>query len=123
MARKPNWFGAVFGVLWTILAIAITSSAPSDGPFVVAKVVFPLFGVFFVVASLLGMRKDRPEAERIVVVQAPPPPAPVRLQAEVDLTCPKCGDRANGDDVSPEGSAKCRSCGAWFKAVRPTAGA
>lgn len=37
-----------FGTLWTIFAIAITQSAPSFGPFAVAKVVFPLFGLFFI---------------------------------------------------------------------------
>src|SRR5262249_24765837 len=33
--------GGIFGVLWTVMAIAITGSAPAEGPFVVAKVVFP----------------------------------------------------------------------------------
>jgi hypothetical protein len=42
----------VFGVMWTILAIVITGSAPDFGPFAVAKVVFPLFGVGFVVAGI-----------------------------------------------------------------------
>lgn len=40
--------GVVFGVLWTIMACAITGSAPDVGPFPIAKVVFPLFGVVFV---------------------------------------------------------------------------
>jgi hypothetical protein len=37
-----------FGGLWTILAISITQSAPSIGPFAVAKFIFPLFGLFFI---------------------------------------------------------------------------
>jgi hypothetical protein len=44
--------GGVFGVFWTIMAIAITSSAPNDGAFSIAKVFFPLFGVVFVVAAV-----------------------------------------------------------------------
>jgi hypothetical protein len=39
--------GGAFGVFWTIMAIAITGGAPNDGPFVIAKVVFPLFGILF----------------------------------------------------------------------------
>jgi hypothetical protein len=42
----------IFGVFWTIMAIAITSSAPDEGPFVIAKVVFPLFGVVFTVGAI-----------------------------------------------------------------------
>ena len=38
----------LFGGLWTILAISITQSAPNVGPFAVAKVVFPLFGLVFI---------------------------------------------------------------------------
>jgi hypothetical protein len=39
--------GGAFGVFWTIMAIAITGGAPNDGPFVIAKVIFPLFGILF----------------------------------------------------------------------------
>ena len=44
--------GGVFGTLWTIMAVAITGSAPDVGPFSIAKLVFPLFGVFFVVLAI-----------------------------------------------------------------------
>src|SRR5262249_30652030 len=44
--------GGVFGTLWTILAIAITSLAPNFGPFSIVKIIFPLFGVFFVVFGI-----------------------------------------------------------------------
>ena len=44
----------VFGGLWTIMAIAITSSAPNEGPFRIAKFVFPLFGFGFILAGLFG---------------------------------------------------------------------
>jgi len=44
--------GGVFGTLWTIVAIAITSRAPNFGPFSVVKVIFPLFGVFFTVFGI-----------------------------------------------------------------------
>src|SRR5437764_601090 len=40
--------GGVFGVLWTVMAVAITGSAPDVGAFSIAKAVFPLFGVVFV---------------------------------------------------------------------------
>jgi predicted phage tail protein len=43
----------VFGCLWTAMALGITSSAPSSGPFVVAKFVFPLFGVCFVLSGIV----------------------------------------------------------------------
>jgi hypothetical protein len=42
----------VFGLLWTVMAVAITGSAPDVGPFVIAKIVFPLFGVGFIVAGI-----------------------------------------------------------------------
>ena len=45
---------AVFGLLWTAIAIAITASAPSFGPFIVAKFVFPLFGMVFVAVAIFG---------------------------------------------------------------------
>ena len=44
--------GGVFGVIWTVMAVAITGSAPDVGPFSVAKVAFPLFGVVFIVAAI-----------------------------------------------------------------------
>ena len=46
------WAGGIgvvfFGGLWTILAFAMTQSAPNFGPFAAAKVVFPLFGLGFI---------------------------------------------------------------------------
>lgn len=44
--------GGLFGVFWTIMAFAITSGAPDHGPFSIAKVAFPLFGVVFTVAAI-----------------------------------------------------------------------
>jgi hypothetical protein len=44
--------GGVFGALWTVMATAITSAAPDFGPFSIAKVVFPLLGVVFIVAAV-----------------------------------------------------------------------
>jgi len=43
----------VFGCIWTVMAIAITSTAPNIGPFQVAKIAFPLFGVMFVVFGVI----------------------------------------------------------------------
>lgn len=44
--------GGLFGVFWTIMAVAMTSDAPDFGAFSVAKVFFPLFGVVFTVAAI-----------------------------------------------------------------------
>ena len=47
MGAAGSVVGVAVGILWTIMAIAITQSAPNVGPFAVAKVIFPLFGVVF----------------------------------------------------------------------------
>ncbi len=44
--------GGGFGLLWTVFAAAITGSAPDEGPFSVVKVIFPLFGVLFIVIAI-----------------------------------------------------------------------
>jgi hypothetical protein len=44
--------GGVFGLIWTVMAIAITSRAPDVMPFAISKVVFPLFGVVFIAAAI-----------------------------------------------------------------------
>ena len=53
---------AVFGVLWTILACAFTGSAPNDGPMPVVKIIFPLFGLVFVIAAVAGIFKNQSSA-------------------------------------------------------------
>ena len=67
-------FVVVFGAIWTTLAFAITRGAPNEGPFAVAKVAFPLFGIGFMcfgafvgISSHLAIRRrlqDHAEAER-----------------------------------------------------------
>lgn len=52
MGRATAAIGGLFGVLWTIMAVSITSGAPDDGPFAIAKVIFPLFGVLFTGAAI-----------------------------------------------------------------------
>lgn len=44
--------GGVFGIIWTIVAVSITGGAPNAGPFAIAKVFFPLFGIVFTVAAI-----------------------------------------------------------------------
>ena len=44
--------GGIFGIIWTIMAIAITSGAPDVGPFSVAKVIFPVIGVALTIAAI-----------------------------------------------------------------------
>lgn len=45
---------AVFGGLWTVMAISITQSGPDFGPFAVAKFIFPLFGVGFIAFGIIS---------------------------------------------------------------------
>ena len=47
------FIGGAFGLLWTIMACAITGSAPAQGPFIIAKVIFPLFGIVFTVGAIM----------------------------------------------------------------------
>lgn len=44
--------GGVFGVFWTVMAFSMTSGAPDFGPFAIANVVMPLFGVVFTVGAI-----------------------------------------------------------------------
>ena len=53
MAALSGVIVVVFGCLWTVMAIAITWSAPDHGPFQVAKFAFPAFGVVFVIAGIV----------------------------------------------------------------------
>ena len=45
---------AVFGVFWLIMAIAVTSSAPDVFPFNIVRIIFPLFGVVFIVLAIVN---------------------------------------------------------------------
>jgi hypothetical protein len=45
--------GGVFGLIWTVMAISITSSGPDFGPFSVAKVVFPIVGVALTIGAVV----------------------------------------------------------------------
>lgn len=56
--------GVGFGILWTILACAMMGSAPDVGPFGVAKVVFPLFGVLFVIGAVVTTLKGSDMAQQ-----------------------------------------------------------
>lgn len=56
---------ATFGVLWTVMAIAITSSAPNFGPFAVAKVIFPLFGLVFIGGAVFAGIKGYRMSEKL----------------------------------------------------------
>jgi hypothetical protein len=44
--------GGGFGIFWTIMAVSITSGAPDVGPFSIARVFFPLFGVLFILIAV-----------------------------------------------------------------------
>jgi hypothetical protein len=43
--RATAIFGGIVGVIWTIMAISITSGAPDFGVFAVTKVLMPLVGI------------------------------------------------------------------------------
>lgn len=45
---------ALFGVFWLILAVAITFDAPNEFPFMLVKIIFPLFGVGFIISAIAG---------------------------------------------------------------------
>src|SRR5262245_60186015 len=44
--------GGIFGVIWTVFAMSITSDAPDFGGFSMVKVLFPLFGVLFTLGAI-----------------------------------------------------------------------
>lgn len=51
MGAVGGIFAVIFGILWTVLAVAMTRSMPF--PFV--GIVFPLFGVIFVVIGIASV--------------------------------------------------------------------
>lgn len=61
MTLVPGLAMGVFGILWTVLAVSVTGGGPAEGPFAVARFVFPAFGVLFtvlaVVVAIYGYRK------------------------------------------------------------------
>jgi len=58
MGTATAIIGGIGGILWTVFATALTGSGPDFGPFAVAKVVFPLFGVLFTCAAIgMGLYK------------------------------------------------------------------
>ena len=65
---RNAWIGGAavvfFGLLWTVMAISITQSAPNVGPFAVAKFVFPLFGIGFMAFGLFSAVKVQQIAKR-----------------------------------------------------------
>lgn len=46
-------FGGLFGIVWTIMAFTMTNMAPDVGPFAIAKVIFPGFGVVITIVSFI----------------------------------------------------------------------
>lgn len=39
--------GGLFGAFWTIMALSMTRGGPDEGPFSIARIFFPIFGVVF----------------------------------------------------------------------------
>jgi hypothetical protein len=52
MAVGIGLVSGIGGLLWLVMAVAITGSAPDVGPFLIAKYVFPLFGVAFIIGGI-----------------------------------------------------------------------
>lgn len=106
---------AGFGMLWTILAIAITSSAPSEGPFIVAKIIFPAFGILFIISALFVGKKIETMKEQILSRDAKQTPDGVSTSPVALTACPRCGAAIKtGVNVSPHGDVKCDHCSGWF---------
>lgn len=53
MGRFTALGGGIFGVFWTVMAFTITSGAPDFGPFAIARVFFPLFGIAFTIGAIV----------------------------------------------------------------------
>lgn len=125
-SNGARWFVAGFGVLWTIMAIAITAQGPDEGPFIVAKYVFPAFGVLFILGALLGGRTHKPSQKTDKQERVSVPPGHSRatqsgnspLQKEMKLICPRCGAAPTNPSVSPHGDVKCQYCGTWYNVWR-----
>lgn len=54
----------LFGCFWTVMAISITSSAPSVGSFGIAKVVFPAFGVILIACGIYNSMSNFKKAAK-----------------------------------------------------------
>lgn len=53
----------VFGCIWTVMAIGVTSAAPDFGPFAIAKIGFPLFGIAFIALGIFTAMKNQRQAK------------------------------------------------------------
>jgi len=104
---------AIFGVLWTIFAIGLASSAPFP-----IGVVFPLFGVVFVVAAIAGAiyhahNASQPnrfsECDVIPTEDEPEPlfrfPQPTEREERAGKYCNHCGAAMRANDKF------CSACG------------
>lgn len=106
-------FAAIFGVLWTLGAIATASSAPF--PF---GIVFPLFGVVFVALAIAGAvyhahNASQPnrfsEYDVISTEDEPEPlfrsPEPTDREGRAGMYCTHCGAAMRENDKF------CSACG------------
>lgn len=64
LGRNITVLGGGFGVVWTIMAISITSGGPNDGPFVIAKIIFPLAGIIGTVSTIRWGRDCQSQAQK-----------------------------------------------------------
>ena len=53
-----------FGILWTAMAFGITSVMPPEGPFGVARIIFPAFGILFIFAGAFAAATTKQKAGR-----------------------------------------------------------
>ncbi len=105
--------GVIFGILWTIFAIFLTK----DAPFPFVKILFPLFGVVFVIAAIVSAfnhmhnatRPNRFSEFNVVPTESEQEPVlrggAVRSDKHVGKYCTHCGTGLRDTDNF------CSACG------------
>jgi hypothetical protein len=92
----------VFGVIWTIFAASLTSGGPDEGPFSVAKVIFPLFGVVFTVMAIAFGIHTYSRAQKYQAAFAAYKAKRARVQLEQAATADRPPERGpSSHDIRP----------------------
>lgn len=60
-------FVTMFSLFWITMAVGITGVMPNEGPFSVAKVAFPLFGLCFLGFAIAAVMKGYSKADQMEV--------------------------------------------------------
>lgn len=62
-------FVTMFSLFWIAMAIGITGVMPNEGPFSIAKVAFPMFGVCFLGFAIAAMMKGYSKAGQMELAE------------------------------------------------------